>query len=148
VTVFDASALLAALLDEPGRPEVERLLRSAEDPSIISAVTIAEVIDGLVRVGRRQARRVDDALDWLIAGGLIVAPVTESMGRLAGSIRASHYDRTRNPLSLADCVALATAASLDQALATSDGPQAATALSIGLKLVALPDSRGVRPSAA
>lgn len=145
MTVLDASALMAALLGEPARDEVEAILRSKEDLPKISAVNLAEVIDNLTRVAGRPVERVEEALDWLRAGGLVVVPLTEAVGRVAGELRAAHYHRIENPLSLADCVVLATSQSVSDALATSDGPLAVTARRVGVEVIALPDSRGVRP---
>jgi len=51
----------------------------------------------------------------------------------------------RSPLSLADCLALATAIDLGDALATSDRALAALARRYQLTVVALPDSRGRKP---
>lgn len=145
MTVLDASALMAALLGEPARSEVEAILRSKENRPKISAVNLAEIIDNLTRVAGRPVERVEESLDWLHAGGLAVVPVTEAIGRVAGELRAAHYHRIENPLSLADCIALATAQSVSDALATTDGPLAVTARRIGAEIVSLPDSRGVRP---
>lgn len=145
MTVLDASALIVALLGEPARDEVEAILRSKEDRPKVSAVNLAEVIDNLTRVAGRPLERVEESLDWLRAGGLEVVPVTEAIGRSAGELRAAHYHRVDNPLSLADCIALATSQSLSDALATSDGPLARTARRVGLGVVALPDSNGHRP---
>jgi hypothetical protein len=64
---------------------------------------------------------------------------------MAGRIRAEHYDRRLRPISLDDCVALATARALDQPLATSDPVLIAVALSEGCEIVGLPDSAGRLP---
>jgi predicted nucleic acid-binding protein len=53
----------------------------------------------------------------------------------------------RRPLSLADCVALATALALGQRLATSDPALIATARDETCDVVALLDARGRRPAA-
>lgn len=144
MTVLDASAVIAAMLGEPARDEVEVILRSKDDRPKISAVNIAEVVDGLTRVAGRPLARVEEAIDWLLAGGLVTVPVTEAIGRSAGQLRAAHYHRVERPLSLADCVALATSQSVSDALATTDPALAATARQLGVQVIALPDSRGVR----
>jgi hypothetical protein len=46
---------------------------------------------------------------------------------------------------MADCVALATAMSLDEPLATSDAPLAAAAGAVGVAVIPLPDARGQLP---
>jgi hypothetical protein len=47
---------------------------------------------------------------------------------------------------MADCVALATAASFAEPLATSDVPLAAVAKVVGVGIIPLPDARGQRPA--
>jgi predicted nucleic acid-binding protein len=89
---------------------------------------------------------VVEKLDWLAAGGLHVAAVDDAIGREAGRLHAAHYDRVRRPLSLADCLALATALTLGDVLATADAPLADAARAEGCSIVALPDSQGRRPS--
>ena len=59
--VLDSSALLAALLDEPGAAEVARVLEEA----VICSVNLSEVAHGLVRNGNSevQSRALIAALD-------------------------------------------------------------------------------------
>lgn len=108
MTVLDASALIAFLLDEPARSEVAVLLGQRPPPSL-SAVNLAEVIDRLVRVEGRRLDDVNDAIDLLIVGGLQVEPFWLPNSRRTASRRAMYYDRQTSPLSLADCACLATA---------------------------------------
>lgn len=63
----------------------------------------------------------------------------------AGDLRAVHYHRERSAVSLADCLALATAESVGEALATPDPALAAMARAEGIEVIPLPDSRGHRP---
>ncbi len=84
-------------------------------------------------------------MDWLLAGGLRVVPVDETIGRAGGRLRAEHYHRRDRKLSVADCIALATAEALHEPLATSDPAIAATAEAIGVAVIPLPDSSGARP---
>jgi ribonuclease VapC len=142
--VLDASALIAALTDEPAAADVEGLLRRSPAPSI-SASNLAEVIDNLVRRGGVTALEVRSLVNQLMAGGMAVEPVWLPTVRLAANLRADHYHRTRVPLSLADCICLATAIRLDAALATSDPALARTARAEGIEVIALPDSKGKRP---
>ena len=65
---------------------------------------------------------------------------------LATSLRADHYHRTRAAVSLADCICVATAISLDTDLATTDSALAAVARAAGVEVIALPDSAGVIPT--
>lgn len=145
LTVLDAQALVAGLTDEPARPEVEALLRDVEDPPAISAANLAEVVDVLVRKLGFPVAEVEHRLDWLVRSALDVLPVDEAIGLLAGTLRSRHYHRTTRPVSLADCVGLATAVVRAERLATSDPALAAMARAEGVQVVALPDSSGRRP---
>ena len=136
---------MAALLGEPAAAEVEALLRDARDPPRLCASGVAEIVDVLVR-GRGLAEiGVTEKLEWLRLGGLEIVPVDDRIAMLAGSLRARHYHRRVRPISLGDCLALATARFLTLSIATSDAPMAAVARIEGIPVVALPDSNGVRP---
>lgn len=145
LTLLDAQAVVAALTGEPAAAEVEPLLRDTVDRPRISAVNLAEVLDVLVRL---QAWAVDDVtekIDWLQAGGLEVVAADPDIGLQAGKLHARLYDWSKCPLSMADCLALATAQALDQSLATSDPALAMAARGEGVRIAPLPDRRGVRP---
>jgi uncharacterized protein with PIN domain len=148
VSVLDAQAVVAALVGEPAAGEVEALLRGGDGPPRISAANVAEVIDVLVRFRSQEIERVEERLDWLIAGGLEVAAVDDGIARRAGAVRARHYHSRQRPISLADCLALATAQEFDDMLATSDPHLLETATAEGCRVRALPDSRGVTHAAA
>ena len=64
---------------------------------------------------------------------------------LASALRIDHYHRTRAAVSLADCVCIATAITLDTDLATTDPALAAVARAAGVEVIALPDSEGRLP---
>ena len=145
MTVLDAQAVVALLRGEPAADEVADLLRRPGQPVSISALNVAEVVDVLVRVLGRTYEEVSEKLDWLSAGGLVVIPVDEGIGRTAGRIHAERYHRRDRPLSMADCIALATALVGREPFATSDPPLAATAAVEGCEVVPLPDSQGRRP---
>ena len=82
------------------------------------------------------------ALELLEAGGLGTIPVDRDIGVEAGRLHARFYDRRTSPLSRADCVALATAMSLGEPLATSDAPLAAAAWAVSVDVLSLPNARG------
>jgi uncharacterized protein with PIN domain len=146
VTVLDASAIIAALLDEPARDGVEELLRAGATVPRVSAVNLGEIVDQMVRVRGREFEDVLDRLMWLAAAGLEIAEVDLESGALAGFLRSTHYRRRDKDLSMADCHALATALVFDDSLATSDPALAATARYEGVTVIALPDTNGQRPS--
>lgn len=145
MTVLDAQAVIAALVGEPAMAEVERILRDPDDEAVISSVNLAEVIDVLVRSHGNRIEDVRERLDWLLSTNLRVSGVDQSVGTLAGELRSRHYHRKTRSLSLADCIALATAVSGGDALATSDPALATTAHELGVHVHALPDARGERP---
>lgn len=123
---------------------MEPLLRDPQ-PSRISALNAGEVVDVMTRIFGRSPDAVLDALTLLEVGGLELVPVSPAIGIDAGRLHARFYDRRTSQLSMADCVALATASELGEALATSDPPLAAAARSLEIAVIALPDSRGRRP---
>lgn len=122
MTVLDAYAIVALLRGEPGADAVGRLFERPDDAPAISAANVAEVVDVLVRHYRRSSDEVAEKLDWLAVGGLGTVPVTDEIARRAGVLHAGHYHRTRSPLSLADCLCLATALDRGDSLATADAP--------------------------
>jgi PIN domain nuclease of toxin-antitoxin system len=142
MTVLDAYAVLAYLRGEPCADEVARLLRS---PSTLSAVNAAEVVDQLVRGYGREADDVHADLALLAHAGMEIMPVTSDTGMTAGRLRARHYHRERMAVSLADCVAAATALSRQRPLATADPSLAALVRDEGGDVHALPDSSGKLP---
>lgn len=146
MTVLDAQAIVAFLAGEPAAIEVRDLLRGSEPRPSISAMNWAEALDVAARAQGWGVAPTTARMDWLLAGGLRVIPVDERIGRASGLVRAEHYHRRDRKLSLADCTALATAQALGQPLATSDPAIAATAATIGVTVVPLPDSTGRRPA--
>ncbi len=145
--LLDAFAVIAYLAGEPAADEVEGLL-SGDDGAAISAVNVAEVVDRLTRgAGLSMATALERML-VLRRDGLEVVPVDALDGATAGALRATYYDRTTCPLSLADCTALATALRYEVELATADPPLADVARGMGLTVIALPDSAGNRPAAS
>jgi predicted nucleic acid-binding protein len=142
VTVLDAYAVVAFLRGEPAADEVATLLR---DPTVISSINVAEVIDQLVRVFGRDSDDVYADIALLSHAGMDVLSVPAELAVHAGRLRAKHYHRERMAVSLADCVAAATALSMDKSLATSDPALAALIRAEGGDIHGLPDSKGQLP---
>lgn len=142
MTVLDTQALVALLAAEPAAAEVEAILRGRDGIATVSAITIAEVIDVLVRTRSQRVDASDDYISGFIAGGLEVVPVDEAIGRLAGALRARHWDPKRRPVSMADCVVLATGMLVGESIATADQSLIAAARAEGHPVIALLDSRG------
>jgi len=88
--ILDSSALLAALLNEPGADQVARVI----DSSLILAVNLAEVASGLVRNGatevearsalRRVAVTVISADEALAIDAGLMRPITDRAGLSLG----------------------------------------------------------------
>jgi uncharacterized protein with PIN domain len=146
VTVLDTQAIVAALTAEPAMSEVARILHDRESIPMVSAITVAETMDVLVRGRRQRVEACDAQLRLLYAGGLEVVPVDEEVGHLAGLLRARHWDRDRRPVSLADCTTLATAMISREPLATADAALIGAARAEGHPVIVLPDSQGRRPA--
>ena len=140
---LDAYAVLAFLRDEAGADEVATLLRGG--PTAMAAANVAEVVDQLVRVDRRDPDDVHADLGLLSYAGVDILPVTVDDGLAAGRLRARHYHRERCAVSLADCIAAATALARRTPLATADPALAAVVRGEGGEVHPLAGSRGVEP---
>lgn len=140
--ILDASSVVALLRGEPAAPEVRALMR---EPRVgMPAPNLAEalyVLAGFPEVGLERARQ---ALEALIDGGIEVVELDERRSIRAGELRSIHYHRSRRPLSLGDCLLLASAEA-DDAIASSDSGVIAVAGLEGLRAIPLPDSSGRRP---
>lgn len=140
--VLDAYAVLAYLRDEAAADAVGELLT---EPTLLTAVNAAELLDQLVRVYNRDADDVHADLALLAHIGVQLGAVSAEVGMLAGRLRTRHYHRLRMAVSLADCVAAAAALSAGWPLATAD-PALATLVRVeGGDVRALPDTSGRLP---
>lgn len=140
MTILDAYAVVGFLVEEPVAGEVEDLLPEGT----FSAANAAEVVDRLVRLHSLTADDVEAELAALAEGGLRIVEVGPAIGLSAGKLRARHH-RERRPVSLADCLAAATALARKEPLATADPSLAALVREEGGTVIALPDSAGHRP---
>lgn len=126
--VFDAQALIAYALDEPGADVMEEILnrvREGERPAWCSVVNLAELRYVLLR---RSPESADGFVSWCIETGIQQASV-DDVWPAAARIKANHT------VSLADAFALATAASLDATLVTGRDPDFDVAPSVGVRLL-------------
>jgi predicted nucleic acid-binding protein len=115
--VLDAYAVLAFLKGEAAATEVSSLLR-ARDPSALTVVGVAEVLDHMIRiVGADEEEAVLDLAQLDLLDPL---DLDETTAAAAGLLRARRYHRTRCAVSLADCIAAEVTRSFDARLATSD----------------------------
>lgn len=79
-------------------------------------------------------------MDDLVVG----LPINILIAQRAGEIRAAHYSRRSSPLSLADCLLLASAED-DNEIATADADVLRVAEKLGIGTIPLLDSQGRRP---
>ena len=114
-------------------------------PARVSAVNVAEILDVMTRIYERPIPATITALAMLETASLQTHVVDAGIGLSAGELHARHYDCKASPLSMADCIALATAIVVQEALATSDGPLASAAVIEGVDVLGLPNSTGERP---
>lgn len=144
MTAFDSQALIALLVDEPGGAEVAELMSDRDSIPLTPALALAETLDILVRRMGNRVEATEEQLGWLRAGGLEIVPVTEEIARMAGILRARHWHGSRCPVSLADCVLLATGMIEHEPIATADAALIAAARAEGHPVIVLPDSHGNR----
>lgn len=133
-TVLDAYALIALRLDEPAAEEVERILRSGD--AAVTSVNYGEALDRLVRARQIPEPRVRAAFEPLLDTSLRRIDVGFPLVETAVRLRAKHYHRGRSPLSLADCICVASAGA-DGAVATADEAMLAMADVEGIRSVRL-----------
>ena len=140
--VVDAGPVVSLLLGDAAAPEVAAALTGRD--ACISAVTVGEVLDVLVRVHRVPA---EDAVEtvWRFLDDVAAAvPAAVEHAERAGRLRARHYHRRDRAVSLADCFVVAVAGEEDE-IATSDSAVAHMASVEGRQVLALPTARGRRP---
>lgn len=140
MTVLDAYAVLALLKGEAPAADVQRIIESGD--ACLTALGVAEVLDHLVRIVG--ATDEDAVLDLAQLGLAEPELVDAGRSQRAGLWRANHYHRTRRAVSLADCVAAATAADTGRPLATSDPHLLDLCHDEGIPVTVLPDSTGHR----
>ncbi len=141
-TLIDASALIALLGDEPAAGEVQEMLNGG---AMMTALNLAEAVDRLKRRYDLEVERTRPVIEGLLAKNLRLLPLEPLQAWRAGEIRATHYHRSRCPISLADAVLVASAPAGGH-IASSDGPLLRVAASEGVATTTLPDSKGYRAS--
>lgn len=141
--LLDAPALIAFLRGEPARAELEALLR--EPGAAISAVNLAEVVDQLARRGGLAIDQIQAVLSSLVDDALAVLPCRAPEAIRAGALRAKRYHRVNAPLSLGDCVLLATAQCEGASVVSSDRALLRVARAEGIDVLPVRDSAGRRP---
>jgi PIN domain nuclease of toxin-antitoxin system len=139
VTQLDSYALIAWLTEARCAGEVDELIRAETS---IAAVNLAEVVD---RMARLHAADISFELEVLAGTVLDVVPIDMPLAFSAGELRARHH-REPDDIGIGECIAVATALDQGVPLATADPALAEMMRAEGGAVVALPDSRGNRPT--
>lgn len=139
MTILDAYAVLAFLKDEAAAGEVEVLIKAG---GALTTVGVAEVIDHLVRLGGADEEEASLDLAQLGLDDAIV--IDGELAAAAGRFRARRYQRTRCPISLADCVAAEVGRRSGRSLATSDPALLDTCHHEQVAVTVLPGTDGSR----
>lgn len=143
MATFDATPLVAALLAEPGGIVSGRML--ADPGHAICVVNAAEVVDSVARARRVTAEAVASKIQLWIEAGLRVVPLDWDRAQRAAELRSLHYHRSRAPVSLADCGAIALAEQLEAELVTSNPAMLRVARAEGVAVLPVPHSAGRTP---
>jgi PIN domain nuclease of toxin-antitoxin system len=139
VIVLDAYALEAYLNDEVlAADAVEPMLLSGEQV-LISGVNLAETLDRMIRLHGMSPVELEANL---LGTGVHVSSVDEPTAFDAARLRAAHYHRTDQAVSIADCCAAALALDRDAPLVTSDPALLSLIADENGRYIALPDSAG------
>lgn len=142
--VLDSGPVVSLLLDDAAAAEVADALRGVQGMRI-SVTNIAEVVDVLRRVHGVPVADAMLAVDRFLDDVARPIAATREQALRAGDVRARHYHRRDRDVSLADCFVIATAEPGDT-VATSDRAVAHVARAEGIAVLALPNSRGRRPT--
>ncbi len=136
MTLLDAYALIAFLVGGPAAAQVRAIMR--EGDAAVATANLAETLDV---AARRHGLAIADAMEIiepLLEGPLAAVALDAGTAQRAAEIRAKHYHRSTQPISLADAVLIASARS-DDRIATADADVLAVAEKEALMSVALPE---------
>jgi PIN domain nuclease of toxin-antitoxin system len=139
VIILDAYAVLALLKGEAAAPQVRELLHG-NHAATLTSLGVAEVIDHLVRLcGADEDEAALDIAQLGLADAIVIDAATALR---AGLLRARHYHRRDRAVSLADCIAAATAEANSTAVVTSDPHLLNLCHDEHIRVIVLPDSTG------
>lgn len=143
MTLLDAYGLIAFLAGGPARTEVENLLRAGNVG--VAAVNLVEVLDVSQRVHGVAVTRSWSLLEPMVGQTMAVLSLEIDTALRAAQLRVAHYHGRRCPISLADCVLLASAGAADR-IATPDPDVLAVAGRESIQTLTLPGGRDSIPS--
>ncbi len=133
--VLDAAPLIALLREESNAARIAEVVGDAH--TSVSTVTLAETTDVLERVHGWSAGAIADTVRGVLDVAVELVPPTPEIAVRAGSLRARHYRRRANDVSLGDCFVLATASG-GHTVVTSDRALARTARLEGIVVEVVP----------
>jgi PIN domain nuclease of toxin-antitoxin system len=145
MAIFDAAPLVAVLLGEAGGLATGRMLSDTDAGHAVCALNAAEVVDRVSRGSGEPAENVAVGMELWFEAALRCVPLDWTRACRAAELRARHYHRTRSPVTLADCGAIALAEQIGTELVTSDGPMLRLGRELGIDVIAVPDSSGRTP---
>jgi predicted nucleic acid-binding protein len=134
LTFLDSSALIALLRDEPEAARVDKLLRS--ERCSMPLTNAAEVIDVCLRAYGFEDEALYNVLLPLFDSLIEIVAPTLALAWRAAEIRRRHYHGRTQPVSLADCLLVASAGSGDR-VATKDEAALAVARAEGVGVLVL-----------
>jgi len=145
MAIFDAAQLVAVLLGEAGALASGRMLSDTEARHAVCALNAAEVVERVSRGSGEPAENVAAGVELWFESALRCVPLDWNRACRAAELRARHYHRTRSPVTLADCGAIALAEQLEVELVTSDQAMIRVARAEGVVVIPVPDSSGRTP---
>jgi predicted nucleic acid-binding protein len=145
MAIFDTAPLVAVLLGEAGALATGRILIDTDDGHAVCALNAAEVVDRVSRGSGAPAENVAAGMELWFESAVRCVPLDWDRACRAAELRARHYHRTRSPVTLADCGAIALAEQLGMELVTSDAPMVRVARAEGIAVIPVPDSSGRTP---
>jgi len=132
--LLDAYALVAFLAGNATGEHVRALLREGAG---VTTANLAEAYEVSERRFGVAIARSGEILEPLFDQALRTIPLDRVMAQRAAEMRAKHYHRAKRPISLADAILIASAAT-DDAIATADPDVLAIAELEGIQTIELP----------
>ncbi len=137
--VLDAYPIVALLAGESSATRVGSLL---DDNPVrtLTALGLAEILDVMIRVGK--ADRDELLLDLATLGLLDAEATTPEIAIDAAGLRSFYYRKRTCEVSLADCIVVATARSLEAPVVTSDHPMLDVCHAERIGVIPIPERSG------
>jgi len=137
IDYFDASAVVAVLLDEPARHRVNAHLATADSAPVVSDFAVAEVSSAISRLQRMELRTPDET-------GMLIDGLDQWVGETGGPVSLDALDareatllvrRFDLKLRAPDALHLAICRRLQARLVTLDNTLTAAARALGVSCI-------------